>query len=192
VKREDANYQQFLSDLASATRVDQDDEKFLGFGTTPAILASDGFVGCIGVIIASSQGAIIGHYTNTDSGMSRARSNLVSLIINNKKALAGAKAWIYAHVSLQDTNTYTSETNNQVLEGIVGDNLGITPTRVKYIEPEDLLVDEQGELLDDYPEDIIYGGAMAKHPGHQSTETQVIFINLDWQKAAAENSMPSS
>lgn len=192
MKRVDAKYQQFANDLETATMVDQDAEQFLPFGAAPAIFASHGFQGCIGVAIVSSQGAIIAHYTNAASAMNQARTQLPNLITNNIDALAGAKAWIYAHVSLSDTDTYTSETNNKVLEDIVKTNLHIVPARVKYIEPEDMLVDEQDELLDpdQYPEDLLYGAIMIKHQAGQSAGADVIFINLDWQKAAAENSKP--
>ncbi|KAJ5371849.1 hypothetical protein N7517_003855 [Penicillium concentricum] len=194
MKRADETYAPFLADLAIATRVEQEDEKFMAFGADSAILASDGFSGCVGVVIASSQGAIIAHYTDTESGMNQARENLARLITENKKALWGAQAWIYAHVRLEDPSTYVSEANNLALESIVEDNLNIVPTRVKYIEPEDTLNDlMEGPHAEDYfdgliePE-LLYGAVMVKHQGGKSTN-DVIFINLDWQKAASDASI---
>ncbi|OQE36842.1 hypothetical protein PENCOP_c011G07619 [Penicillium coprophilum] len=191
VKRVDQAYAPFLADLSIATRVAQEEERFLAFGADSAILASDGFTGCIGVVIASSQGAIIGHYTDTEQGMNRAKQYLASLITENKKALVGAQAWIFAHVSLKDPDTFVSEPNNQVLESIVQTNLGITPAQVKYIDPMDAMDPDDElhwELWEQDSIDLLSGGIIVKHKGGNPT-TDVIFVNLDWQKAAAEASI---
>lgn len=180
----DPKYKQLLAELRANPRVEQDDEKFMAFGSEPATLGSDGFIGCIGLVIASSQGAIIRHYSSNNLGISRANINMPDLIDDHKDALAGAKAWTYGHVRLHKPEEYTGEEYLQQLETIVKDELGIMSQRVKYIEPEDPLVDHQGELLvDDWPEEAMNGFVLVQHPGGQSQESIVTFISLDWQKA---------
>lgn len=83
----------------------------MAFGPEPAALGSDGFVRCIGLIIASSQGVIIGHYGNTVEGMSRANANIPDLIDEYKDSLVDAQALIYGHVSLYHPDEYTAEDN---------------------------------------------------------------------------------
>ncbi|KAJ5153840.1 uncharacterized protein N7500_009279 [Penicillium coprophilum] len=190
-KRVNQAYEPFLADLSIATTVTQDEERFLAFGADSVILGSDGFTGCIGVVIASSQGAIIGHYTDTEQGMNRARQHLASLITENQQALVEAQAWIFAHVSLQDPDTFISEPNNQVLESIVQTNLGITPGRIKYIDPMDIIDPEDDlhfELWEKGELNLLAGGILVKHQGG-NPNNEIVFVNLDWQKAAAEASI---
>lgn len=112
-----------------------------------------------------------------------------TLINDNKDALAGAKAYLYAQVRPLSPQIYISEDNNKRLEAIVKDNLGITAERVKYIEPEDLMLGEDGDIDEDAcPEEFLYGSMMVKHPGGDSNGWEVIFIDFDWQKSAAGGS----
>ncbi|KAJ5168106.1 uncharacterized protein N7482_003700 [Penicillium canariense] len=129
----------------------------------------------------------MGHYSDSDSDIIQAGTNLPTLIKDNKDALADATAYIYAQVRLRDTDVYVSESNNNRLEQIVSDNLGIIAQRVKYIEPEDLMVDDDGELLDDCPEQLLYGAMMVKQSGGQAA-WEAIFIDFAWQQSAAANS----
>ncbi|KAJ5595420.1 uncharacterized protein N7459_001628 [Penicillium hispanicum] len=185
-KRND--YSGFLVDLRKATRVGQDDEKFIAWGATEKVIAMDGFMGCIGMTIVGDSGAIMAHYGDADTSIRRAQTNLPGLISQHKQALTGATAYLLAEVKLNTPNTYVSEANNLKLIDIVQSSLGITPERVKYVEPESFMVDEYGQLLDDCPEELLYGAAMVKDLGFGKGGPQAIFIDADWQAAAAANS----
>ncbi|KAJ5128647.1 hypothetical protein N7476_007266 [Penicillium atrosanguineum] len=146
------------------------------------MLASDGFMGCIGIMIVGDGGAIIGHYSNTETDIRQAEAKLPELISDNSAALSGARAYLYAQVKLRQPDDWVSEPNNLRLINIVNNNLDITPERVRYIEPEDMMVDDNDELLDECPEDLLYGAMMVKHTS-QSTSTT--FMDLSWQVSAA-------
>ncbi|KAJ5083951.1 hypothetical protein NUU61_008530 [Penicillium alfredii] len=177
-----------MDDVKKAVNVDQDREKFMAFGDKPAILASKGFAECIGAVIAKGNSAIVAHYTDSDTGLSQAEDKLASLINEHKQSLEGGQAWLYAHVRPYKPDVYISEDNNKRLEKVIKDNTGITPVRVKYIEPEDLMADEQGEFKkdEDMPKELLHGAMMVKHSGQPNETPRVIFVNLDWQRAASE------
>ncbi|PLB54006.1 hypothetical protein P170DRAFT_420790 [Aspergillus steynii IBT 23096] len=180
----DPRYKVLKDKLERSPRVYQNEEKFVAFGSESVTLGSDNFIGCMGLVIASSQGAIIGHYTNADPSISQAKTNIPDLINDHKDSLAGAEAWIYGHVRLNKPHKYQAEERIQELESIIKNELGITAQRVKYIEPEDLMADENEELIvDELPDELMYGFVLVEHPGGHSQESVITFVSLDWQKA---------
>lgn len=145
-------------------------------------------MGCIGIAIVGNGGAIMAHYGDADTSIARAQAKLPGLINKHKSVLTGATAYLLAEVKLNAPNRYVSEANNLKLIAIVQRTLGITPQRVKYVEPESFMVDEYGELLEDCPEQLLYGAAMVKDLGFGKGGPQPIFIDVDWQQAAAASS----
>ncbi|KAJ5887729.1 hypothetical protein N7495_007770 [Penicillium taxi] len=182
-----SNYASFLADLHKAKTVAQGYESYMAWKSSPSIIASDGFSGCIGLIIAGRGGVIMGHYSNTNTDIARAQREIPKLISANTASFAGGKAYLFAQVKLRSPTTYVSEPNNLKLEAIVKDNLGLSTQRVKYIEPEDMMVDDDDELLDDCPEELLYGAMMVKHPGGAGA-WEAIFVDMAMQKTAAANS----
>lgn len=167
--------------------VKQDKKGFMPFGSEPATFGSAGFAGCSAVVITSSKGVIIGHYCNSPPSTDQAKDKVAGLIKDNKDALDGAKAWVYRHVRLLKPDEFTAERQLQQLEDIVKNGLGITPKRMKYIEPADILLNGNGEIdmdkAEKYPEDEMSGSVLVQHPGGPSQESTVTFVSLDWQKA---------
>ncbi|KAJ5172108.1 hypothetical protein N7492_004701 [Penicillium capsulatum] len=184
-KRAPNVYQAFLEDLHSSITVDvpQGQEKFLAFGSGASIIGSDGFTGCIGLIIGGHDGVIMAHYANSVSDLKRAADKLPGLINNHKGLLGGAQAYLFSEVH-PHTDTWESEESNQKLESIVHSTLGIDTTRVKYIQPENL-IDFDNFNPDCFPE-IIYGGILVKHPGGQRGGWQGFFVDSVLQKAIFE------
>ncbi|KAL4745161.1 hypothetical protein BDW72DRAFT_187083 [Aspergillus terricola var. indicus] len=185
-KRVDEDYETLSEEIAASTYVTQHDQKYLAFGAQPKTLGSAGFTGCLGLVIASTKGAILGHYEANDDGLALANENIPGLIRDNKDALVGAQAWVYVHVRLRKPDQVVAEPYVKQLEELVTDGLGIQAQRVKYIDPGDLLVDEDGELrddIDDWSEDLMYGSILVKHPGGEGQNAVVRFVHLDWQKS---------
>ncbi|OJJ38704.1 hypothetical protein ASPWEDRAFT_24610 [Aspergillus wentii DTO 134E9] len=187
-KRLEPRFEEFRDDLVNrATPVLQNDEKFLAFGNDQAMLGSDGFVGCIGAVIVSTKGTIIAHYSNDPSGVERAKDKLPKLIKENKKALAGGQAWIYAHVRPREPNNFLTAPGNQVLIDIIKRELDIDAHVERYAEIEDFLEKDNGELREDFEElydELKQGAILVKHAGGPSEPAEVIFVNLDWQRPA--------
>ncbi|KAL3430319.1 hypothetical protein BDV09DRAFT_202308 [Aspergillus tetrazonus] len=158
-KRVDKDYETLSEEIAASTYV-----------THPKRLGSTGFTGCLRLVIASTKGAILGHYEANDDGLALANENIPSLIRNNKDALVGAQAWVYVHVRLRKPDQVVAEPYVKQLEELVTDGLGIQAQRVKYIDPGDLF-------------DLMYGSILVKHPGGEGQNAVVRFVHLDWQKS---------
>lgn len=158
-------YDAYLDDLhgIKTVPVPMDQEEFLSFERAPSTMGSDGFAGSIGLLIGGPDGAIMAHYSNSTKSIQLAEENLPGLIKTNKKALADAKAFLFAEINPK-TWAWETEENNQKLETIVN-NLGIDPIRRAYIQPENL-VD-----LNDYwggcEERMIYGSMLLKYTGRK-------------------------
>lgn len=161
----------------------QGQEKFLAFGSGPSILGSDGFAGCIGVLIGGNDGTIIAHYANSAGDLANAERRLPALIEAHKSALGDARAYLFSEVH-PHTHTWESEESNQRLEDIVEDALGVLTTRVQYIQPENLIDFDNFDA--DCPPEIIYGGMLVKHPGGHRGGWEGMFVDSVLQKAVFE------
>lgn len=166
--------------------VDQDEHEFYSFEPKDEIkLGSAGFVGCIGVVIISPKGAIIGHYGANPKGQNLYNSGLPELIEDHRNAFSeGVQAWVYAHVRYRESDEFVSAEYKNELVDLISKNLHIEAKVEKYIEPEDLLMDENGEVdieNEDAYADLKAGGFLVMNPGGGSSASELVFVNLEWQ-----------
>lgn len=179
---------EFKDKQARSTSVSTNHEAFMDF--TPAgehLLSSDGFEGCVGILIASNKGVILGHYTQTMDNVATGKSKITALYDANKAAVQGATPIVYAQVKTASQNEYNEP---EVVQGHI-DYLttltGRTPIINKYVEPLEIFVDQDGLPLDDIDYDNIqYGAMLAENQGGGSSPTNLILIDIDTQTLGAQ------
>ncbi|KAF7551975.1 hypothetical protein G7Z17_g4623 [Cylindrodendrum hubeiense] len=127
---------EFRDKQQRATTVATMDEAFMDF--RPAgehLLTSDGFEGCVGIMIATNQGVILGHYTQTPTGVTQAKANIKELYDANIDVLRGATPVVYAQVEASDEGTFKEP---DIVNAIISDIEDLTHSTAnvqRYIEP---------------------------------------------------------
>ncbi|KAF5024466.1 hypothetical protein F66182_3406 [Fusarium sp. NRRL 66182] len=61
-------------------------------------IASAGFEGCIGIVLATKQGAIFGHYAQNDPIFQRAAEKISDLYNSSIDKMGGATPYIYVGI----------------------------------------------------------------------------------------------
>jgi hypothetical protein len=182
-RRPSAALDAFNAKLAASHRVSQGEEEFMNLTTTGGkSFSSLGFSGCIGAIIVSQQGAIIGHYSVTPMDMSKAATNIPALYNANRDKLADAEAFIYAEVKYKDQNTFVQPDIEDQLVSIITSSTGLTPRVQTYIEPLEAWEDQGGDDLDspEY-ENAQYGAFLVENAGGGSALSTVTFVTIEMQ-----------
>lgn len=174
---------EFKDKQGRSTTVGTSDDDWIDFsGPGPHILSSDGFEGCVGVILASNKGAILGHYTQTPGDLTKAQTNIKQRYTDNLSKIAGATPHVYAQV---DANTEEYKVPD-IVNGHI-DYLttltGRTPVVHKYIEMVDILYDQDFEEIEglDY-ENIVAGAMLVENPGGGSSPSNLLFIDIETMK----------
>lgn len=151
------------------------------------LISSDGFEGCVGILIASNKGVILGHYTQTMDNVEEGRERITELYNDNLASLQGATPIVYAQVKTDSQEEYNEP---EVVQGHIDwlkTLTGQEPNVQRYVEPLEIFVDQDGLPLDDIDYDNIqYGAMLAENPGGGSSRTNLILIDIDTQRLGAE------
>lgn len=179
--------EEFKEKQQRSTSVPTNKEAFMDF-TTPGehLLSSDGFEGCVGILIASNRGVILGHYTQTMDNVKTGNEKIKKLYEDNLASVQGATPIVYAQVSVASQNVYNEP---EVVQGHIDwlkTLTGKTPNVQRYVEPMEIFLDQDGLPLDDVDYDNIqYGAMLAENQGGGSSPTNLILIDIDTQTLGA-------
>lgn len=179
--------EEFKEKQSRSTSVSTNSEAFMDF--RPAgehLISSDGFEGCVGILIASNKGVILGHYTQTMDNVQTGKDKITKLYNDNLSSVQGATPIVYAQVSAASQDEYNEP---DVVQGHIdwlSSLTGRTPDVQKYVEPLEIFVDQDGLPLDDVDYDNIqYGAMLAENQGGGSSSTHLILIDIDTQTLGA-------
>jgi len=78
-------------------------------------------------------GALIGHYTQAET--TKGKTEVGALITKHKADLANGKAYVFAEVDFKEQSTYLAKSQVEAFVKMIKDDLGLTATIKKYIEP---------------------------------------------------------
>ncbi|OTA56486.1 hypothetical protein K449DRAFT_438001 [Hypoxylon sp. EC38] len=180
----------FKKKLAKADKTiftnDQDYMDFTGQGNK--IFGSDGYAGCIGVVMASSKGAMIGHYNVDENSLERAKGKLKDLYEAHKGDLSGGQLWVYAHVEYKNGFPYAQpELVNKFIK-TVKEITGKDPRIQKYIEAVDAWFDQNGEPLVNDPDinNMIGGAFFVENPGGGHANSVLELLDIEMIKKSGE------
>ena len=142
-------------------------------------IATNGFEGCIGLIIATKKGALVGHFTQTDRGYNIANTRFRELYGLHRRSLAGAVPIVYAQVDAGEVNWIFPEMVARFTD-LVQELTG-TQARMSYLEPLETWVDEDGMPLDDVDYDNYQSGGLVlenRGGGHANTDLTIITCRI--------------
>jgi hypothetical protein len=149
-------------------------------------IGSDGFEGCVGIVLATNQGAIVGHYTQTPQGVEDAAERITALYNEHRDKVAGATPLIYAMVKIDDETLQEPEivqSHIDMLKELTGNEPGIHD----YINAADTMVDENGNLIEDLDLDNLqYGAFLVENEGGGNSPTNVIFVDINLIKESVQ------
>ncbi|KAF4964591.1 hypothetical protein FSARC_7497 [Fusarium sarcochroum] len=162
----------------AAEQVPQDDESFMDFTTAGNHkIGSSGFAGCVGIVLATRQGAIVGHYGQTGENVNRAKENIGKLYRDNNDKVGGATPYVYVAVDYESNEVKNSDIVDQhkdFLRELTGQD-PVEQTYTEALETYDL--DEYME--GNFDEDMISGGFVVENAGGGSADTNLIFIDVE-------------
>lgn len=145
------------------------------------MLSSAQFETCIGVVIVSKQGAIIGHYNPDQKMVNQAKANIPRLYRVHSAQMSEAKAYVYASVYPYEPGTFVNLDLINDVEDMLKNQIKLEPQIFKYTEAGWLAEDENGEIrdCDEFPGQGMFGAV--KVTGDGTREPQVDFITLQMQ-----------
>ncbi|KAI1417085.1 hypothetical protein F5Y13DRAFT_185918 [Hypoxylon sp. FL1857] len=148
------------------------------------IFASDAYAGCIGMVMVSQKGAMIGHYNMDEASLDRGKPKLKNIYEAHKTDLAGGQVWVYAHVEYKDGRPYKQARLVDKFTSTVKEITGQQPQIQQYIEAVDAWFDQDGEPLADDPdlENMIGGAFIVENPGGGSAKSLLEFLDIDMIK----------
>ena len=178
----------FKQKLESSTHsVATGDTEFFDFTEDKSYrIASDGFEGCVGIVLATNKGAIVGHYVQTEQGVEDAAERITALYNEHRDKVAGATPLIYAMVKVADETLQEPEIVQSHID-MVQALTGNEPRLVDYINAVDTMVDEDGELIEDLDLDNMqYGALLVENEGGGNSPTNVIFVDINLIKESVQ------
>ena len=162
------------------------DAKYQSFsGSSPKSIASSGFEGCVGLLIATTKGALLGHFVPTNDGLRIAQDKFSTKYEDHKRSLRGGTVILYGQVEV-DQRTWKFPDVIQMFTNYVEDLTGQSPQYQTYLEPLETWVDDEGMPLDDADYDNFQsGGMIAINPGGGNQRTSLVFMSCTLQKHGA-------
>ncbi|KAJ4258225.1 hypothetical protein NW762_008374 [Fusarium torreyae] len=162
----------------AAEHVPQNDQSFMDFTTDGNhLIGSDGFTGCVGIVLATRQGAIVGHYGQTEDNFNDAKVAIGDLYKEHNDKVGGAVPYIY--VAIEYETGQVKESNIvDMHKNFLKELTGKDPVEQTYTEPlETYDLDEY--LNDNFDEDFVSGGLVVENSGGGSANTNLIFIDVE-------------
>ncbi|CAJ0542997.1 Ff.00g003580.m01.CDS01 [Fusarium sp. VM40] len=158
--------------------VPQGEAQFLDF--TPEgnhLIGSQGFQGCFGIVIATKQGAIVGHYSQDPQDLAKAKTEIRDLYNKHNAQVGGAPSYLYSAVEYPSGEVTQQDIYDQYVT-FLNDLTGKDPVHHSYTEAANLLTDEQIDN-EDYAEEFLAGGIVVSNSGGGSAETDILFVTID-------------
>ncbi|KAM0546192.1 hypothetical protein ACHAPJ_010976 [Fusarium lateritium] len=164
--------------FADAEHVPQNDQSFIDFTTAGTHrIGSDGFTGCVGIVLATRQGAIVGHYGQTEDNFNDARDNIGDLYRQHNDKVGGATPYVYVAIEYE-TGKVKESNIVDMHKNFLRELTGKDPVEQTYTEPlETYDIDEY--LKDNFDEDFVSGGLVVENEGGGSANTNLIFIDVE-------------
>lgn len=169
-----AEYENILKDAKAATlQAPTSSAKFLSFSKTEAVsISSLGFEGCSGIVIAGTEGAIVGHYTQPATSTAKALTEVEDLYNKHNTALTKALGWVYAEVHPDNHSKLLNPAQVDAFSKLIERLLKAPPQLVYYFDvssnPKSLNTPAWGLVL----VNIAKGGLMSP---------TVRFVDAAWQ-----------
>ncbi|OTB09214.1 hypothetical protein M426DRAFT_18585 [Hypoxylon sp. CI-4A] len=182
--------QEFKQKVQNAEKqVGQTKEDFIDF-TRPRYrsMSSDGFSGCLGVVVVTQKGAMIGHYNQDQNTIDRSERKLQRLYNANRAKLEGGQVWIYAHVNAK----YPGYKNPDLVErfiDVVRRVTGREPYIEAYIEAMDPWYFDDGTPVmgvDADFENMSAGAILVENPGRGNADSMLTFMTVEMIKKSGE------
>ncbi|KAI0841137.1 hypothetical protein F5Y06DRAFT_293623 [Hypoxylon sp. FL0890] len=165
------------------------EQDYLDFTTQGnKIFASHGYAGCIGMVMASRKGAMIGHYNMDEGSLDTGKRRLKDIYKAHKKDLAGGQVWVYAHVKYENGFPYQQPDLVNKFVNMVKKITGKDPQIQTYIDPVEAWYDQNGEPLADNPDlnNMIGGAFLVENPGGGRANSLLEFLDIEMIKKSGE------
>ncbi|KAF4338122.1 hypothetical protein FBEOM_8021 [Fusarium beomiforme] len=166
---------------ADKTIVGTSETKFFDF--TPAgnhLTGSSSFAGCFGVIIATKQGAIIGHYNLDQAGLDKAKDEIPALYKEHNDLVGGGAPHLYSAVEYETGELVEPNLFNEY-KRFLNELVGTDPAEHTYTEVGEIIVNED---LEEWDDDFVSGGFVVENAGGGKADTRLFFINIEHMKGS--------
>ncbi|KAF4445358.1 hypothetical protein F53441_10907 [Fusarium austroafricanum] len=176
--------EEYKRKLEASTRVQQDSTQFMDF--TPAqnhMIASDGFQGCFGVILATKQGAVVGHYNQDKEHFEQAKKEIGDYYRDHNDVLGGAATFVYAAYNHREQHIIEQDLLDKYKD-FLRELTGNEPKEHTYTEAIETLTDEELDTIG-WDEDAIAGGFVIENSGGGSADSSIYFITIETQRDSA-------
>ncbi|KAF4988248.1 hypothetical protein FGRMN_9872 [Fusarium graminum] len=174
----------------SDPKVLQTQAEFISFTEDgPHLIGSNGFQGCFGIVLATKQGAIVGHYSQDPQSFATGTARIRELYEQNSAKVDGATPLLYSAVTYS-TGAVISDSMRQDYVTFLKELTGKDATHHHYTEITEILEEtlSEDDFLDgNFPEDLLSGALVVSNPGGGGANTEVLFVNLDMQRTSTEN-----
>jgi hypothetical protein len=181
-RRPTPEIQDFLDKInACDPYVPQGEAQFLDF--TPAgnhMIGSQGFAGCFGVVLATKQGAIVGHYSQDPQDLAKAKTEIPELYKKHNAQVGGAASYLYSAITYETGEVIQKDIYDEYVT-FLNELTGKDPIHHKYTEAAELISEEDLDN-DNYDSELLAGGIVVSNSGGGSADTNVLFVTVDMQR----------
>ncbi|RKK11880.1 hypothetical protein BFJ63_vAg5334 [Fusarium oxysporum f. sp. narcissi] len=181
----DAYKRKLDASQAAGTYVGQDDTKFVDFTAAgDHVVGSSSFAGCFGVILATKQGTIVGHYNLDQAGLDNAKKEIPDLYSKHNDKVGGASAHLYSAVYYENGELVDGNLYNEYKKFLT-DLIGSEPEDHHYTEAAET-VPEEDLFEDKWDHDAVSGGFVVENSGGGGADTSIFFITIERQRTSAQ------
>lgn len=182
-------YSEFARTLSKSgtVYVSTGDQKFKSFIDGPVTMGSDGFDGCIGIVISSPRGGIVAHYTATEDGTENGKKALTELIRKHKDSFRPdeTEAHVFANVRGDNHDEFVNKNQKDTFIELIKDELDVDAEVERYLQLGDMIDledidDENIDLVEEQLEQL-KGGAMLLHNKGGGLQSKISFVNIKLQ-----------
>lgn len=152
-------------------------------------MGSDGFDGCIGIVLSSPKGGIIAHYTATDDGTKKGKKALTDLIKKHKDSFDSDEtvAFVFANVRADNHEEYLNKKQKDTFVKLVKDEVGVDAKVEKYLKLDDMIESEDIDVEDvelaDKKLEKLKGGAILLQNEGKGKPSTISFVDVKLQTA---------
>ncbi|KAJ3533255.1 hypothetical protein NM208_g7363 [Fusarium decemcellulare] len=176
---------EFKKRFEAAEQFYTDESRFIDFTEKKLHrLGSGSFGGCVGIVLATKKGAVVGHFVQDTSSIQKAAKEIPDLYKEHSDKVSGAAPHIYAMISTETEELVDPDVVNAHVK-MVEDLTGQSATIHHYIEPTEAMVDQDGDLIEDADMENLQSGALLlENEGGGDSNTNLIFVDPDLIKAS--------
>ncbi|KAM0193373.1 hypothetical protein ACHAPA_004439 [Fusarium lateritium] len=181
-RRPTPEIQDFLDKInACDPYVPQGEAQFLDFTSAgDHMIGSQGFQGCFGVVLATKQGAIVGHYSQDPQDLAKAKTEIRDLYTEHNAQVGGAASYLYSAITYETGEVQQQDIYDEYVK-LINDLTGKDPEHHSYTEAVELISEEDLDN-ENYDSDLLAGGIVVSNSGGGSADTNILFVTVDMQK----------